>query len=91
MKDPKNLDSKVPNGVNQIAYHALKKKSIADFNMSQTIPYWMDELQSHIHSTFQPLNLEDDGYSGVAIPLYHHLMNHYSRMLKLNFLILSSC
>jgi len=31
--------------------------------MPQTIPRGMDELQTHTSPTFQPFNLEDDGYS----------------------------
>ena len=39
-----NGNSKTANGVTQIAPDALKQKSIAGFNMPQTIPHGMDEL-----------------------------------------------
>jgi len=56
-------DSKIANGVTQIAFDALKQKSVASFNMPQTIPRGMDELQIHTNPAFQPFNLADDGYS----------------------------
>ena len=39
-----NGDSKVADGVSQIASHAVKQKSTVGFNMPQTIPCRMDEL-----------------------------------------------
>ena len=37
--------------------------------MPQTIPCRMDELQTHSNTTFQPIDLEYDGYSNGASPL----------------------
>jgi len=58
-----NGDSKIADGVSQIASYPLKQKSAAGSNMPQTIPCRMDELQTHTNTTFQPIDLEDDGYS----------------------------
>jgi len=41
----------------------LKQKSIIGFNMPQTIPRGMDELQTYTNLAFQPFNLANDGYS----------------------------
>jgi len=56
-------NSKIADTVTQIASDALKQKSVAGFNMPQTIPRGMDELQTHTNPSFQPFNLVDDGYS----------------------------
>jgi len=64
-----NGDSKIADGVSQIASHPLKQKSVAGSNMPQTIPRRMDELQTHTNTTFQPMDLEHDGYSSGASPL----------------------
>jgi len=37
-----NGDSKIADGITQIAYDPLKQKSVIGFNMPQTIPYEMD-------------------------------------------------
>jgi len=58
-----NGDSKIANEVSKIASYPLKQKSVAGSNMPQTIPCRMDELQIHTNTTFQPIDLEDDGYS----------------------------
>ena len=58
-----NLDCKVLDGVSQIASHVLKQKSIANFHMPPIIPRGMDELQIHANPSFQPFNVEDNGYS----------------------------
>jgi len=53
----------VSNGVNKIISHAVKIKFVAGFNISQTIPCGMDELQAHTNPAFQPFNFEDNSYS----------------------------
>jgi len=47
-----NGNSKIANGVTQIASDALKQKSVVGFNMPQMIPHGMDELQTHTNPTF---------------------------------------
>jgi len=47
-----NGDSKIADGVTQITSDALKQKSITGFNMPQTIPHGMDELQTHTNPAF---------------------------------------
>jgi len=64
-----NGDSKIADRVSQIASHPLKQKSVAGSNMPQNIPRRMDELQTHTNTTFQPIDLEHDGYSSGASPL----------------------
>jgi len=58
-----NGGSKIADAVTQIASEALKQKFIASFNMPQTIPRGIDELQTHTNPAFQPFNLADDGCS----------------------------
>jgi len=64
-----NGDSKIADEVSQIASHSLKQKSIVGYNMPQTISRGMDELQTHTNLTFQPIDLEDYGYSSSASSL----------------------
>jgi len=47
-----NGHSKIADGVSQIASDALKQKSVTSFNMPQTIPCRMDELQTHTNLAF---------------------------------------
>ena len=59
----KAVASSTDDGVTQIALDALKQRSVTGFNMPQTIPRGMDELQTHTNPAFQPFNLANDGYS----------------------------
>jgi len=47
-----NFSSKVYNGFDQSAAHALKQKLIAVFNLPQLIPCDMDGLQAHTNPAF---------------------------------------
>ena len=63
LRNAPNGNSKIVDGVTQIASDALKQKSVVGFNMPQTIPRGMDELQTHTNPAFQPFNSTDEGYS----------------------------
>jgi len=64
-----NDDSKVDDGVGQIASDTLKQKSIVGFNMSQTIPRGMDEFYAYTNLVFQPICAKDD--DSMVINLQH--------------------
>ena len=68
LRNAPNGNSKIVDGVTQIASDALKQKSVVGFNMPQTIPRGMDELQTHTNPAFQPLTQQMRGTQAV-IPL----------------------
>ena len=57
LQNAPNGDSKIADEVTQIASDALKQKSVAGFNMPQTIPSGMDELQTPHQSYFPAFQL----------------------------------
>ena len=85
-----NGNSKIADGVTQIASDVLKQKSVVSFNMSQTIPRGMDELQTHANPAFQPFNSTDDGYSSSDSSLSTSRIHCFS-VVKLNLLTPLSC
>jgi len=64
-----NGNFEISDEVSQIASYPSKQKSVVGFNMLQTMPRGMDELQTHTNTTFQPIDLENDGYSSSASSL----------------------
>jgi len=84
-----NGNSKIADGVAQIALDALKQKSVISFKMPQTISRGMDELQTHTNPPFQLLTQQMMG-TQAAIPLCQHQRIHCFSVLKLNLLTLLS-
>jgi len=58
-----SLGSNLLEGVNQIASHSLKHKSLVGFKMEQTVSHGMDDLQAYAKPAFQSFDAKNHGYT----------------------------